>query len=185
MDGLIVFIELDSCQVFAIKIRADIAPNGPGPHNAYAIATASFSCILVLVLRIGLKIEDLLKLLHSVIGIHDRVADCPGVLINLVVVTSDETLVAEEVDVLVIGAGKLLLGRNVLQGIGLVPAGREDIEGNLSANGETGMIRVGQDFVSMFTITANILPGTWDLRETIVGELLLESSHKVLANVVL
>lgn len=140
---MVVFIELDSCQVFAIKIRADIVPNEPGSHNAYAIATARFSCILVLLLRIGLKIEDLLKLLHSIIGIHNRVTDCSGILINLVVVSSDETLVAEEVDVLVIGAGKLLLGRNVLQGIGLVPAGREDIERDLAANGETVVIRVG------------------------------------------
>lgn len=90
-----------------------------------------------------LKIKDLLKLLHSVIGIHNRVADCAGVLVNLVVVTSDETLVAEEVDVLVIGAGDILLGRNVLQGVGLVPAGREDIERDLTANGETVLVRVG------------------------------------------
>jgi hypothetical protein len=89
-----------------------------------------------------LKIKDLLKLLHSIIGIHNRVADCAGILINLVVVTSDETLVAEEVDVLVIGAGELLLSRDVLQGIGLVPALGEDIERDLAANRETDISRV-------------------------------------------
>jgi hypothetical protein len=70
------------------------------------------------------------------------VADCAGILINLVVVTSDETLVAEEVDVLVIGAGELLLSRDVLQGIGLVPALGEDIERDLAANRETDISRV-------------------------------------------
>lgn len=57
------------------------------------------------------------------------------VLVNLVVVAALERLVAEEVDRRVVCAVRLLrLGLDVFQAIRLVPAGREDIKGNLAAD---------------------------------------------------
>lgn len=53
---------------------------------------------------------------------------------NLVVISSRETLVAEEVNSLVLDAGNVFLGLDVLQAVGLVPASREDIEGDLSSD---------------------------------------------------
>ena len=62
--------------------------------------------------------------------------DCAGVLIDLVVITSDETLVTEEVNVLILGTGDVLLSLDVLESIGLIPAGGENIKGDLTTDGE-------------------------------------------------
>ena len=59
----------------------------------------------------------------------------PRVFENLVVVAALVRLVAEEVDLAVLDAADLLLGLDVLQTVRLVPAGREDIEGDLAADG--------------------------------------------------
>ena len=56
------------------------------------------------------------------------------VLENLVVVAALVRLVSKEVDLAVLDAGDLLLGLDVLQTVSLVPAGREDVEGDLSAD---------------------------------------------------
>lgn len=56
--------------------------------------------------------------------------------VDLIVIATDETFVTEEVDGLVIHSGDTLLGRDVLQAIGLVPASGEDIERDLTTNGE-------------------------------------------------
>ena len=103
--------------------------------NAYAIATARFSGCKCL------KIEDLLELLHGIIRVDNRVADCAGVLIDLVVITSNETLVTEEMNVLIFGTGDVLLGLDMLQGIGLIPACRENIKGDLTTDGEAVVVR--------------------------------------------
>lgn len=73
------------------------------------------------------KAEQLLELSGSVLRGLDAVADGARVLIDLVVVTTLVCLVAEEVDCRVLGT-VLLLGLDVLQAVGLVPASGENIE---------------------------------------------------------
>lgn len=63
-------------------------------------------------------------------------ADRARVGVDLVVVATNEALVTEEVNGLVLGPGDVLLGRDVLQAVGLVPASGEDVERNLATNGE-------------------------------------------------
>lgn len=60
----------------------------------------------------------------------------PIILINLVVVAAFVGLVAEEVNGRVLDAGNILLRCQVLEAVGFIPAGREDVEGDLPANGE-------------------------------------------------
>jgi DNA-binding transcriptional LysR family regulator len=64
--------------------------------------------------------------------------DRPRILVNLIVVAILEALVAEEVDVLVVYTGEMLswicLRLDMLQAVCLVPAVREDVEGDLAAN---------------------------------------------------
>ena len=57
------------------------------------------------------------------------------VLKDLIVVAALVRLVAEEVDGAVLDAADLLLGFHVLQAVRLVPSSREDIEGDLAADG--------------------------------------------------
>lgn len=91
--------------------------------------------IFVIAVPLYLEVEDLLQLFHGIIRSFDRVANCPGVGIDLIIVTANKALVTKEVDGLVLDARHILLRFNVLQTVRLVPASREDIEGNLSANG--------------------------------------------------
>jgi hypothetical protein len=63
------------------------------------------------------------------------VADGARVLEDLVVVAALVGLVAEEVDGAVLDAADLLLGFDVLQAVGLVPASGEDVKGDLAADG--------------------------------------------------
>ena len=64
--------------------------------------------------------------------------DRPRVLVNLIVVTILEALVAEEVDILVVDTREMLswicFGLDMLQAVCLIPAVREDVEGDLAAN---------------------------------------------------
>ena len=62
-------------------------------------------------------------------------ADGARVLEDLVVVAALVGLVAEEVDGVVLDATDLLLGFDVLQAVGLVPASGEDVERDLAADG--------------------------------------------------
>jgi hypothetical protein len=60
---------------------------------------------------------------------------------DLVVVAALHRLVAEEVDRGVLDASRLLgLVLQVLQAVRLVPAGREDVEGYLAADGEASLL---------------------------------------------
>lgn len=62
---------------------------------------------------------------------------------DLVVVAALERLVSKEMDVLVSDSvGLLGLVFEVVQAVGLVPAGGEDVEGDLAADGETGCMFV-------------------------------------------
>lgn len=74
------------------------------------------------------KIKELLQLLHGIIRALNGVTNGAGVLIDFMVIAAHEALVTEEVDVLVLSAGDILLGFDVLQAVGFVPAGRENIE---------------------------------------------------------
>jgi hypothetical protein len=62
------------------------------------------------------------------------VAHSARVLENLVVVAALVRLVAKEVDSAVLDSRDLLLGLDVLQAVSLVPAGGEDVEGDLAAD---------------------------------------------------
>lgn len=65
-------------------------------------------------------------------------ADCPRILVNLIVVPTLKTLIAEEVDVLVVDAREMFrwvcFGLDVLQAVRLIPAVREDVEGDLATD---------------------------------------------------
>jgi hypothetical protein len=82
-----------------------------------------------------LNIKKLLELSHSLLRTGDAVAHGARVLENLVIVAALVRLVAEEVDGAVLDAADLLLGFHVLQAVRLVPAGGEDVEGDLAADG--------------------------------------------------
>ena len=58
----------------------------------------------------------------------------PGIAVNLVIVSARKAFVAKEVDGLVLNTRDILLGLDVLQAVGLVPAGRENIERDLAAD---------------------------------------------------
>ena len=79
--------------------------------------------------------------------------DRARVRVDLIVIATDETLVTEEMDGLVIHSGDTLLGRDVLQAIGLVPASGEDIERDLATNGEA-MVPICQCPASTVNILA-------------------------------
>lgn len=81
--------------------------------------------------------EELLNLTHGVLRTVYRVANGTVISVDFVVVATRAGLVTEEVDVLVGDAARLLsLSLEVLKAVCLVPASREDIEGDLATNGE-------------------------------------------------
>lgn len=90
-----------------------------------------------------LQVKDLLEDGHGVLGPLDRVADGAGILVDFVVVAANGRLVAKEVNLFVGDAvGLLGLVLEVLEAVRLVPAGGEDVERDLAANGEAVCCRV-------------------------------------------
>jgi len=83
----------------------------------------------------SLEVEQLLQLSDGLLGAGHAVANGARVLEDLVVVAALVGLVAEEVDGPVLDAADLLLGFDMLQAVGLVPASGEDVEGDLAADG--------------------------------------------------
>lgn len=67
--------------------------------------------------------------------------DGARVRVDLVVIATDEALVPEKVDVLVLGSGDVLLGRDVLQAVGLIPASGKDVERDLATNRVAAFLR--------------------------------------------
>lgn len=61
-------------------------------------------------------------------------SNCPWVGVDFVIVAASKCLVAEEVDGLVLNARDIFFSLDVLQTVCLVPAGREDVKGNLATN---------------------------------------------------
>lgn len=81
------------------------------------------------------QIEQFLHLLKCVLGVLDRVPDCPGILVELVVVAALVCLVAEEMDCLVVDSVWFLgFGLEMREAVSLVPAVGEDVEGDLTAD---------------------------------------------------
>jgi hypothetical protein len=91
--------------------------------------------------------HHLLHLRISIIRVLHPVPNRPLVAEKLPVVAARVRLVAEEVD-LVVDESPRLLRLNVSQAVGLVPAGGEDVEGDLAADGicEAG---VGEGFLEL------------------------------------
>lgn len=115
------------------------------------------------------NVEKLLQLRHGVVGTLDRVSDGARVVVDLPIVAALESLVAKEVDVLVLDAGEALcgvgFGLDLGQAVSLVPAVREDVERDLSADRIAwgGTVSRG-----------NVGARRCNSRQTNVGELLLD-----------
>lgn len=105
--------------------------------------------------------------------------DRAGVGVDLKIVATGEALVTEEVDGLVLDAGNILLGLDVLQAVSLVPTGGEDIEGDLAADG----VAVAERWLKL-NIHGVYRSVDANLRETIVGELLLQGFDHIPTDVV-
>lgn len=61
-------------------------------------------------------------------------SDRSWVRVDFVVVATSKRFVAEKVDSLVLDTRDVLLGLDVLQAVGLVPAGRENVKRDLAPN---------------------------------------------------
>ena len=125
----------------------------------------------------ALQPENLPQLAHRIFGILDGVAHGPRILEDLVVVAALERLVAEEMDGRVFNATwEVLLVLDVLQAVSLVPSGREDVEGDLAADGVSANVLVDNRLSKWVPKRC--------LRESQIRKLLLQDFHKVRANVV-
>lgn len=83
-----------------------------------------------------LQVKELLDDAHSISRAVNSVANSSGVGEDFVVVATRVGLVTKEVDVLVFDAAVLGVFFKVAEAVGLVPASGEDVEGDLTANGE-------------------------------------------------
>lgn len=82
------------------------------------------------------QVKRFLDLCIAFVRILHTVTYGPRVLIDLVVIAALHCLVTEEVDGLVVHPSRhILVILNVLQAVCLVPACREDVEGDLTADG--------------------------------------------------
>lgn len=82
-----------------------------------------------------LELKKLFQYLHRLLRVRNRVSDRARILEDLIVVAALVCLVAEEMDFRVFDTRDVFLLGQVLEAVGLVPAGREDVERDLSANG--------------------------------------------------
>lgn len=128
-----------------------------------------------------LQVKQLLQLSHRLLRAGHAVAHGARVLEDLVVVAALVSLVAEEVDSAVLDAADLLLGFDMLQAVSLVPPGGEDVKRDLSTDRVAIVGKIVSKSVPSF------LPGCMprNIRKTQVRELLLDSLHEFLANLVL
>lgn len=78
------------------------------------------------------------------LGILNSVTHGSAILKDLVIVSTLVGLVAKEVDGRVIDTTDGLLGLEVLQTIGFIPAIGEDVEGYLTTNGKAVMVGVSR-----------------------------------------
>ena len=80
------------------------------------------------------KAENLFERFHRLFWVLHGMPDCSAILEDFIVVPALVCLVAKEVNGGVVNTADLLLLLNVLQTIRLIPAGGEDIEGDLTSN---------------------------------------------------
>jgi hypothetical protein len=88
------------------------------------------------------QVEKLLENPDGILRALDGMTGRPGILIYLIIITVLEALIAEKVDGLVVDTGKMLswvrFSLDMLQAVCLIPAVREDIEGDLAADRVAG-----------------------------------------------
>jgi hypothetical protein len=85
-----------------------------------------------------LEREKLLQDSHRILRTLDGMANSARVVVDFAVVTALEPFVSEKVNGGIVDSRDLLLCLDVLEAVCLVPAGREDIKRDLSADGVTG-----------------------------------------------
>ena len=81
-----------------------------------------------------LKVEQLSQYSHCILRTLDTMPNCPAVFKDLIIIPTLVRFVTEEVDGRVINTAERLLRLQVLQAVGLVPAGWKYIEGYLSTD---------------------------------------------------
>lgn len=81
-----------------------------------------------LLCTVNLQLEELPQLLHGIVGVIHRVADCPLVLKNFPIISSFESFVSEEMYGCVVDTTNRLFALNVSQTVGLIPASGKDVE---------------------------------------------------------
>lgn len=84
--------------------------------------------------NLPLQPKKLLQRAHRILRARNRMSRRPAILIDLTVVAAFGRLVAEEMDGRVVDPREGLLRREMLQAVCLVPAGGEDVEGDLAAD---------------------------------------------------
>ena len=62
---------------------------------------------------------------------------CPTILINLIIIAPLIRLIPKEMNSCIINPRNLFFILEMLEAVGFVPAGGEDVEGDLAAYGET------------------------------------------------
>lgn len=78
--------------------------------------------------------EHLLQFPHRTLRTLNTVSHCPTVLIDLIIISTFVCLISKEMYSRVVNPADLLLRFQVLQAVGLVPAGGEDVKGDLAAD---------------------------------------------------
>lgn len=75
-----------------------------------------------------LDVKNLLQNPHRIFRVLDRMPRRAFILVNLVIIPAFVGFVAEEMDSRVLDAREVLLRRDMLQAVGFVPTGRENIK---------------------------------------------------------
>ncbi len=110
----------------------------PVPPNLCRLSCLRSTLIFDLQVWCRSNVKELAQLSHGVLGPLDGVADGAGVVVDFPVVAARESLVPEEVDGFVVHAGEVFgrvrLGLDVPEAVGLVPTGGEDVERDLTSD---------------------------------------------------
>lgn len=83
------------------------------------------------------KIKKLLQLPHRILRTPHTMPHRPTILIDLIIISPLVRLIPKEMNSRIIDTADLLFFFKMLQAVCLVPAGGEDVEGDLAADGET------------------------------------------------
>lgn len=115
-----------------------------------------------------LHVEDLSHYPHCILRFGDSMPSRPRIVVDFIVIPTLEGLVSEEVNGLVFHARDVLFLLNLLEAVCLVPAVREDVEGDLAAN------RVAKRSIREVSVR---IRSVLDIREPVVGELRSQRLH--------